>query len=504
MITRPSWFAAALVVVAASAPQALAQVQPLTVDMSNVRSSRLENGLELITIEDHSVPIVTVEIVARAGSFVEPPELSGLSHLYEHMFFKGNATIPNQEAYLARMRELGIRFNGTTSEERVNYFFTLESSRLREGMVFMRDAIRTPLFDDAELTREREVVIGEYDRNEASPYYHLSRQVDEYLWRPFATRKNPLGDRRTILSATREQMVFFKDTYYVPNNAALVVAGDVDPARATELAHELFGDWRRAPDPFVAHPRVTFPPLRRNQVVYVDKPSRVAVLQYSWHGPDVMRDRAATYAADVFSFILGQGASAFQNALVDTGVTLQAGLSYYTQANVGPISLSAATQPEKVLQAMQAIDEQVARFDDADYFTDEQLETAKTLLAVSRLQERERTSDLAHNVSFWWACCGLDYYMGYLDGLRAVTRADIQRYVRTYVQGKPFVLGVLLDGAERQRVSLGMDEVARRVRARLVPMVPSPLPGDPVVPEPRSRARPGTARAIRWTRGGAR
>lgn len=464
---------------------------PLTVDMSNLQTHRLPNGLEVITIEDHSVPIVTVEIVVRAGSFVEPPELSGLSHLYEHMFFKGNGVIPNQEAYLARMRELGIRFNGTTAEERVNYFFTLESSRVREGMVFMRDAIRTPLFDQAELTREREVVIGEFDRNEANPMYHLGRQIDEYLWRPFSTRKNPLGDRRTILSATREQMQFFQSTYYVPNNAALLVAGDVDVPRVRALAAELFGDWQSGADPFAAHPRVTFPALRQRQMVYVDKPSQKAVLAWSWIGPDVMRDKPATYAADVFSFILGQGASKFQNALVDSGLTLGAGLSYYTQFNAGPISLQASVQPERVVDAAAAIEAEVARFDDPDYFSDEQLETAKTLLAVARLHEREETSELAHTVSFWWGCCGLDYYMTYLDGLNAVTRADIQRYVRQYIQGKPWVLGVLLDGRERERVGLDPAALARRLRARLQPNVPSPVPGDPVRPEPPVRpARP--------------
>src|SRR6185436_5769594 len=116
-----------------------------------------------------------------------------------------------------------------------------------------------------------------------------------------------------------------------------------------------------------------------------------------------------------------------------------------------PISLQASIQPEKIDDAATAIEAEILKFDDPDYFTDEQLETAKTLLAVSRLHEREETSELAHSVSFWWACCGLDYYMGYLEGLNAVTREDIQRYVRQYVQGKPAVIGLLLDGRQRER-----------------------------------------------------
>src|ERR1700688_3296696 len=78
-----------------------------------IQQHTLPNGLEVIVAENHALPLVTVEIAVRNGSMTEPPELNGLSHLYEHMFFKGNAVIPDQGAYLARMRELGMEFNGT-------------------------------------------------------------------------------------------------------------------------------------------------------------------------------------------------------------------------------------------------------------------------------------------------------------------------------------------------------------------------------------------------------
>src|SRR5437762_8819094 len=85
-----------------------------------IESHTCANGLEVLVVEDHALPLVTVEIAAKNGSMTEPPEYNGLSHLYEHMFFKANKALPSQEAYLARIRELGIEFNGTTSTERVN------------------------------------------------------------------------------------------------------------------------------------------------------------------------------------------------------------------------------------------------------------------------------------------------------------------------------------------------------------------------------------------------
>ena len=109
---------------------------------ADINSHVLANGLEIVTVEDHSVPLVTIELAVRNGSFTEPPELNGLSHLYEHMFFKANRAIENAEAYLLKIGQLGISYNGTTREEVVEYYFTTTSPNLRTAMNFMRDAAR--------------------------------------------------------------------------------------------------------------------------------------------------------------------------------------------------------------------------------------------------------------------------------------------------------------------------------------------------------------------------
>src|SRR5262252_2458989 len=93
----------------------------------------LANGLTVLVVENHGTPLVTVEIAVRNGSMTESPEYNGLSHLYEHMFFKANAAIPSQEAYFARTQELGIQWNGTTNTERVNYFFTTTAPHLKDA-----------------------------------------------------------------------------------------------------------------------------------------------------------------------------------------------------------------------------------------------------------------------------------------------------------------------------------------------------------------------------------
>ena len=123
------------------------------------------NGLDVIVLESHPVPLATIEICVKNGAYTETPDFDGLSHLYEHMFFKANEVIPNQERYMERLRELGASWNGSTSEEQVNYFMTIPAEDLKEGVEFMRDALRTPLFIQEELERERPVVAAEYDRD---------------------------------------------------------------------------------------------------------------------------------------------------------------------------------------------------------------------------------------------------------------------------------------------------------------------------------------------------
>jgi zinc protease len=243
-----------------------------------------------------------------------------------------------------------------------------------------------------------------------------------------------------------------QNRYYVPNNLALVVTGDVEAERIYKLAEELYGDWARADDPFVKFPLVEHPPLAKSEGVILQQPIQNVIIQIGWHGPSIGKDNAATYAADVYSFILNQPNSRFQRALADTGLVQGVGINYYTQRNVGPITILAQTSPDKAKAALRAIYEEVAHFNDPDYFTDEQLENAKTLLAADDLYSREKLSEYAHTLSFWWSTTGIDYFRGYLDNLRRTNRADISRYVTTYIQGKPHV-GVVMLSPQAQRTA---------------------------------------------------
>jgi zinc protease len=410
-----------------------------------IRRTTLANGLEVIVVENHGVPLATIEIEVRNGSFTQDARYEGLSHLYEHMFFRANADYPEPDAFTGRASELGAEFNGSTQEERVNYYLTLASENMERGIQLMGSALRKPLFRPDELERERAVVIGEYDRNESQVGFAFEQAMGHALWGATWPRKNTLGERETILHTTPDQLREIQHRYYVPNNSALIVSGDVKPETVFRVAQQVFGDWERAPDPFTRWPIPPIPPLPRDTGVLAAESIAEAFIELQWHGPSASEDPGATYAADVFSDVLNQPGSRLKRRLVDTGLFQRIGVNYYTLNHVGPITISGATAPERVREAITALEKEIASMADADYISASELEPVKRQRIVGTMFGLERASGFAQQLGFWWAVTGLDYYLGYVDAMAHQTLSDLQRYARRYIVGKPHVRGVLID-----------------------------------------------------------
>ena len=449
----------------------------------------LSNGLEVIVLPDPSIPLVTVELAVRNGSFTESPEFHGLSHLYEHMFFKPNIAVQLRacdqatgrlsvaanpicsRAFSFRDKIGDVTYlnnsnlshrNGTTREEIVNYYYHVNSSQLATAIRFVNDSVRYPSLDEREFDAEKRVVIGEIDRHEANPYGYLDLTMRQKLFYKYPTRKDPKGTRESISTATIEKMKTIQSRYYVPNNSALIVTGDAKPDEVFKMAEQIMGGWeRRAVDPFKEFPMVEHPPLVKSEAVIIEKSADISeggdqghnvLISLGWHGPSIGKDDAATYAADVFSYILTQPNSRFQRKLVDSGLAASAGIGYYTQRNVGPINVVMVTRPENAKKALAAVYSEIGAFTAPDYFTDEELESAKTILESNDLFDREKSSEYAHTLGFWWSSTGIDYFKTYHANLRAVTREDINRYIKTYIQGKNHV-GIALASAEGKRIA---------------------------------------------------
>ena len=424
-----------------------------------IRRDTLPNGLEVIVVENHGVPLATVEADAKNGSFTQSATYEGLSHLYEHMFFKANATYPHPESFVNRASELGAVFNGTTQEEQVNYYLTVPSDSTYPALALLASALRTPLFLPEELERERAVVIGEYDRAESDPFYALRTATGKALWGTAWSRKNPLGERHVILATTPEQMRTIQRKYYIPNNTALLVTGDVNADSVFAATKRLFGSWQRGDDPFTTDPIPPVPPLTKNLGVIVEQPVNSVLVMMQWHGPGAHTDIPATYAADVFSDVLNQPGSRFQRKLVDSGLWQSLGVNYYTLNHVGPITISGEVAPGKLREAIAGLDKELTEVVKPGYITVEAVDGVKRTRIVGTMESLERASGFAHQLGFWWAVTGLDYFFGYVDTMAKQTPDDLRRYAERYIVGRSRVTGVLLSPETRRTLKLTEQEL---------------------------------------------
>ena len=407
---------------------------------------KLPNGLEVIVIENSKVPLATIEIAVKNGAYTEGPEYSGLSHLFEHMFFKANRDYPDQEKFLKRTQELGAIWNGTTNVERVNYFFTFDKDSLKAGLKFMNAAIRFPIYREEDMKKERPVVDGEFQRAESDPNFQLWFEVQKHLWGDQITRKNPIGIHEVINTATPDKMMIIKNKYYFPNNSLLTICGDIKHDDAFALAESIFGDWASSGfDPHQKYPIPPFKPLDKNQ--YFVKEMSIAQtpnMQFSWQGPSFSTDSASAIAADVFSTIVGLNSSKLQQSLVDKGLATYVQLGYTTTKYVGPIDIFIQPNPAKLKECYTELMNQISQFGNADYYTDEQLKDAKAILIRNSVYAKEKPSSLPSQVSYTWCSTSLDSYTDTDVNYQKVTRQDIATYVNKYITGKPMVAGLII------------------------------------------------------------
>jgi zinc protease len=232
---------AGLILLAATAPALAADALKVAPPKLEVREHKLANGLDLLMYEDHSVPAATVEVWYHVGSKDEKKGRSGFAHLFEHLMFKGSANVGAEE-HKNFISSIGGRYNATTDFDRTLYYQSFPSNYLERVLWMEADRMRSLDISDENFKSEREVVKEERRlRVENPPFGRLFGVVLDKTFTTHPYRIETIGSMADLNAATIQDVRDFHSTYYGPNNATLVVSGDIDPQRTIQWAEKYFG-----------------------------------------------------------------------------------------------------------------------------------------------------------------------------------------------------------------------------------------------------------------------
>ena len=186
----------------------------------NIFLKTLPNGLQVLVLEDHTVPLVTLAITFKAGAINESKEVNGLIGLYSELMEAGDKDFATRSDFNYHGGQLGIqRSNVTTTEENSSYHFILPKENLEAGLKYMNSAIRFPLLNPTAVENEKQIIDDEIKQKRSNPVYALTDQMDQQLWGDLVSRKQASGDSSVINAASIAMLRSIKSRYFVPNNA---------------------------------------------------------------------------------------------------------------------------------------------------------------------------------------------------------------------------------------------------------------------------------------------
>jgi len=418
---------------------------------------KLKNGLRVILSPDSSVPVVTVYIVYGVGARVEEKGRTGFAHLFEHMMFQGSENAP-KGTHFRLVESNGGSLNGSTHPDYTDYFEVLPSNKLAVGLWLESDRMRALAINAENLDNQKEAVKQERRLSfDNQPY--ATAIVDrwpELSYRNWQNSHSLIGSFEDLNASTVDDVARFFHSHYVPNNAVLVLSGDIDPAEAKKLVEEYFGDMAAKPLPIV--PDMTEPPQTAPRAdVYRDNLARVPAVLIGYPGPG---RRTPDYNALVMlDFLLtGGDSSRFQQNLVKgkkSVIQYEANLGWpFASAtdymDPGQYAMMMLYHPAfKGEQIVEQVEEEIGKIV-REGVDAKELDRARTYFRSARLRQLQSSHNRATLLGKFELLDGNpDYINTEMDEFLAVTPAQIQAVAKKYLDPeKRTVLDIVPSGDE--------------------------------------------------------
>ncbi|RWE37589.1 MAG: insulinase family protein [Mesorhizobium sp.] len=409
----------------------------------------LRNGMEVVVIPDHRAPVVTHMIWYKVGSADEPPGKSGIAHFFEHLMFK--ATANHAAGELDRtVSEVGGSKNAFTSYDYTAFHETVPPSALEQMMGFEADRMRNLILTDDVIKTERDVILEERrSRIDSKPQAVLDEEVNATLWQNQPYRISVIGWMQEMEQLNREDAKAFYDVYYHPNNAVLVVAGDVDPNAVKATAERTFGKIARGPD---LPPRIRpVEPEQNTKRTVTLTDARVSVPSFStqWVVPSYHTAKPGeAEALDLLAEILGgdNRSRLYQQLVVKQGIASDAA-AYFQGTMVDATNFTVYGAPRgdaKLTDVEAAVDGEIARIV-KEGVTEDELERAKTRYVRSMIFARDKQKDMANMYGSRLATGGnVKDVEEWPDRIRKVTADQVKQVAARYLVLDHSTTGYLL------------------------------------------------------------
>ncbi len=391
----------------------------------------LANGLTIILREDHSAPVVSAQAWCRSGSIDEGQLLgAGLSHVLEHMLFKGTKTRPASRID-QEVQEAGGYMNAYTSFDRTVYYIDVPNTGAAVAIDILCDIMRNATLPEDELLKEKQVILREMDMNQDDPDRRSGRRLFETAFTRSPYRYTIIGYPDIYNEISREDLAAYYNSRYAPNNTFFVVVGDFSSEAVLAQIESLYADAKLRALPAVVLPDE--PPQTAPREVIEDAPIELGHFHYSWHVPGIRH--ADLPVLDMISAILGNGRSSrlFQQVREKRGLAHSASAWVYCPGQIGLFGLSAVVDPDKFRAASEAMLAEVENLKHepapAEELSRSRNQFLSATLAVRKTMQGQ-AQDLGSN---WMAAGDLDFSNRYLAAVQKVTPEDILRVARTYL-----------------------------------------------------------------------
>jgi len=419
-----------------------------TVNAAQVQESVLDNGLKVLLLEDHKSPAVTFQVWYRVGARNEKDGKSGLAHFLEHMMFKGTPSTGPEE-YSRIIAKNGGQSNAFTSSDVTVYFATMSREKIGIELELEADRMANALLGEKYFEPEKKVIQEERrlrtDDNPASALGEVTSAI-AYMIHPY--RRPVVGWMEDIQHLVRQDLVDFYKLYYAPNNAFIVLVGDFSAEEMLPKIKAAFGKIPRGPEP----PRVDIeePEQRGERRLVYKKEAELPLVLSFYHAPNLKSPDS--FALDLLTVVLAGGKSSrlyhelvYQKRLVRgidadySGISVDpAGLSIYAQLLPG---IEAATVEREIERGLEEVK--------AELISERELQKAKNQVEAAFVFAQDSIFGQAMKIGYYEAVGGWRQMDDYLPGIRKVTREDVRRVARLYLDPDRRTVGTLIPSKKK-------------------------------------------------------